>query len=518
MSDPHTGTLRDYVRLLRANRVLIVVLAVSCCVAAAVFSSSREDRYVAVAHLSFQEIGQSNAIAGVVAAQTQTAAELAAQGAETVLSNAVLERARQRLGSPRPISELRRMLTVDVDTASNLVRIEARSTDARLAAGLANEVATGAVAIQTAAERSRFLEAARRVERQFAALRRDQQGDGGALALSFADRIATLRTLGVNATPSRVADRAAVPDAPASPKPLRDAVFGLFIGLLLGVLIAFVRQSLDRRLRDSEEVQEELDLPVLGFIRQNALGHAAYVSSNGAGRMPEQDVESFRVLRTNLEFFDVDHPPRAIAVTSPLPQEGKSTVAASVAMSFAAAGRRTLLLECDLRRPCLAERLSIDAQPGLSDHLSGQASREQVVQTVALSDGSQPAGAGEPRLDGPLGSIDVVTAGTRCDRPGELLGSERFRAFIEEVTQAYELVVVDTPPVLAVADTLKILPLMEGVLVCIRADQTTRDQARAFKAALGNLPQRSTGLVITGLKPGRESDYGYYSSAYAADR
>jgi capsular exopolysaccharide synthesis family protein len=517
MNDPHNGTLRDYVRLLRANRVLIIVLALSCCIAAAVVSASREKRYVGVAHLSFQEIGQSNAIAGVVAAQTQTAAELAAQGAETVLGNAVLQRAKQRLRSSKPVVELRKMLTVDVDTASNLVRIEAESTDARAAAGLANEVATGAVDIQTTAERSRFLQSARRVERQFEQLRRDRNDDGGALALSFADRIATLRTLGVNATPARVADRASVPDAPASPKPLRDALFGLFIGLLLAIVIAFVRHSLDRRLRDSQEVQEELDLPVLGFIRQNALGHAAYVS-NGSGYMPEQDVESFRVLRTNLEFFDVDNPPRCIAVTSPLPQEGKSTVAASVAMSFAAAGRRVLLVECDLRRPCLATRLSIDPRPGLSDHLGGQASREQVVQTVALSDGEQPAAAGKPRLDGKLGSIDVVTAGTPCERPGELLGSERFRTFIDEVCGAYEFVVVDTPPVLAVADTLKILPLMEGVLVCIRADQTTRDQARAFKIALGNLPQRSTGLVITGLKPGRESDYGYYSSEYATDR
>ena len=518
MNEPDNGTLRDYVRLLRSSRVLIIVLAVSCCVAAGAFSASREKRYVGVAHLSFQEIGQSNAIAGVVAAQTQTAAELAAQGAESVLGNVVLERAKQRLGSPEPISELRKLLTVDVDTASNLVRIEAESTDKRLAAGLANEVATGAVDIQTTAERSRFLESARRVERQFEQLRRDQKEDGGALALSFADRIATLRTLGVNATPSRVADRASVPDAPASPKPLRDAIFGLFIGLLLAIVIAFVRHSLDRRLRDSQEVQEELDLPVLGFIRQNALGHAAYVS-NGRGYMPEQDVESFRVLRTNLEFFDVDNPPRCIAVTSPLPQEGKSTVAASLAMSFAAAGRRVLLVECDLRRPCFAERLSIDAKPGLSDHLGGQASREQVVQTVALSEGVQPATApGTARLDGQLGSIDVVTAGTHCERPGELLGSERFRTFIDEVCGAYDFVVVDTPPVLAVADTLKILPLMEGVLVCIRADQTTRDQARAFKIALGNLPERSTGLVITGLKPGRESDYGYYSSEYAAVR
>ncbi len=517
MSDPRHGTLRDYLRLLRASRSLIVVLVVLCGVAAAAFSFGQEKRYVSVAQLSFQEIGQSNAIAGVAAAQTQTAAQLAAQGAETVLSDEVLLRAQKGLPSAVPIGDLRKSIRVDVDTASNLVKVEAGSPDARLAAGLANAVATGAVAIQTDAERTRFRKAADRVEGQLEQLRRGRGGDTGALALGFADRIATLRTLSVNATPSRVAERAAVPEAPASPKPLRDTVFGMVVGFLLGVLIAFVRDSLDRRLRDSQEIQDEFDLPVLGFIRNNALGHAGAVA-NGSGPMTEQDVESFRILRTNLEFLDVDRPPRSIVVTSPLPGEGKSTVAASVALSFAAAGRRTLLVECDLRRPCLAKRLPVDSEPGLSDYLSGRVDPEAILQVVSRPEDTGLAdGEGGRQVNG-RADLVVITAGASTDHPAELLGSDRFRTFIEEVSGAYEIVVVDTPPVLSVADTLEILPLVEGVLVCIRADQTTRDQARAFKEALGRLPARSAGLVITGLKPGRESDYGYYSYAYPDKR
>lgn len=516
MSDSRHGTIRDYVRLLRAHRLLIGSLAALCCIAAALFSLSQEATYVGAAQLSFQEIGQSNAIAGVSAAQSQTGAQLAAQGAQTVLSDEVLVRAKRLLRSPKSIGELRRMLKVEVDAASNLVRIEAQSTDRRFAAALANVVADGAVKIQTDAERSRFLEAADRVERQFEQLRKNQKEDGGALALGFSDRIAGLRTLGVNATPARVADRAVVPDSPASPQPLRNSVFGLFIGLLLGVLIAFVRDSLDRRLRDSQEIQDELNLPILGSIRHEALGHTAYIA-NGTGPMTDQDVESFRILRTNVEFLDLDNPPRSIVVTSPLPEEGKSTVACSLALSFAATGRPTLLVECDLRRPCLAERLGIQAQPGLSEYLSGQATMKDIAQVVKLPEGARPAGAPQPSDDTRRGDLVVITAGAQSGRPAELIGSQRFRTFLEEVSGGYEMVVIDTPPVLAVADTLEILPLTDVALVCIRADQTTREQARAFKDALGHLPDGTTGLVITGLKPGREADYGYYSNTYASD-
>ena len=103
-------------------------------------------------------------------------------------------------------------------------------------------------------------------------------------------------------------------------------------------------------------------------------------------------------------------------------------------------------------------------------------------------------------------------------RPAELLGSQRFRDFLEQVTAAYDSVIIDTPPLLSVSDTLEIVPLVDSILLCIRADQTTRDEARAVKDALAHLPERTTGIVVTGLKPGREHDYGYYSHEYYGER
>lgn len=523
MSDTPQVTLRDYLRVLSKSRTAIVAVTLLCAAIAAGWSLSQETKYVATASVTFQEESRSNAEAGLTAIQSQTAAELAAEGAATMLSNDVLRRARQRLESRRTIAELRAMLDTSVDEASTLVTVQATANEPRFAAALANEVTRAAVAIRRDTERARFERTAESVERQLEELRGDDEPDDRTdLALaSLLDRIATLQTLSVTATPARLAETASVPSSPASPKPIRSTVFGGLFGLMLGIGLAFVRDSLDRRLRDSSEIQEALDLPVVGSVRVEALGNAAYVA-NGRGPMTDQDVESFRILRTNIEFLDVDRPIKSILVTSPLPQEGKSTVAASLAAANAAAGKRTLLVECDLRRPCLSGRLAVNRSPGLSDYLAGQAGPADIVQIVALSEGGISANgrndAAQTIPEADAGKLAVIAAGSQSIRPAELLGSQRFRTFLEEITAAYDTVVIDTPPLLSVSDTLEIVPLVDGILLCIRADQTTRDQARAVKGALAHLPERTTAIVVTGLKPGREHDYGYYSYAYYGER
>lgn len=520
--DNRQGTLRDYLRVLRNSRWVIVAVTLLAAGIAAGLSLSQETKYVATARVTFQEENRSNAEAGLASVQAQTAAQLAAEGASTMLSNDVLERARQRLQSPRTAAQLRALLATSVDASSALVAVQATASDPQFAAAFANEVARGAVTIQKNTERERFARTAARVERQYEELRSERRpGTSSDIALAgLLDRISTLRTLSLNATPARLAEAASVPSAPASPKPLRSTIFGGLIGLMLAIGLAFVRDTLDRRLRDSSEIEKTLGLPVVGSVRDEALGSAAYVA-NGRGPMTDQDVESFRILRTNIGFLDVDRPIRSILVTSPLPGEGKSTVSASLATASAAAGKHTLLVECDLRRPCLTERLSVKRSPGLSDYLAGEAGKAEVVQLVTLSETGLPPrdrdGAAPSTALPEAGKLAVIASGGQSIRPAELLGSQRFQAFLEELTAEYDTVVIDTPPLLSVSDTLEIIPLADSVMLCIRADQTTRDQARAAKDALARLPERTTGVVVTGLKPGRESDYGYYSYAYGED-
>jgi capsular exopolysaccharide synthesis family protein len=191
----------------------------------------------------------------------------------------------------------------------------------------------------------------------------------------------------------------------------------------------------------------------------------------------------------------------SLAVTSALPEEGKSTVAAWYAYVNAAAGRSTLLVECDFRRPVLAERFGTKAVPGLSDYLAGTVDPQDVIRTL-----------GVPGRD-VAATLVLIPIGANVDHSTEMIGSERFEEFLSEVTEAYDIVVFDSAPLLAVGDTLELVPQVDGVLFCVRLGHTTREHAQAAKQAMGLLPEKPTGLVITGVRRGSGDDYYGYSYA-----
>jgi tyrosine-protein kinase len=333
------------------------------------------------------------------------------------------------------------------------------------------------------------------------ALRARRPGADVQLALAT-QKLSQLETLGDVNRPVEVVRRAQEPDGPIAPRPVRDTIIGGVLGLVFGLLLAFALAALDRRLRSTAEVQEELDLPVVGRIGTKLLGTAALPSANG--RPDEPDLEAVRMLRTNIDFLGAGAPLRTVVVTSALPEEGKSTVAVALAATAATRpGARVLLMECDLRRPVLAERLGLRAHPGLSDYLAGHAAPADVLQTFALPG----AGDGGPRLV-------CITAGTAVPRPAELLQTERMKELVAQLREVYDLVVLDATPLLAVVDALELVTGSDGVLFCVRAGRTTREQARAAAEALAKLPARPTGVVVTGLRASEDQAYGSYSYIY----
>lgn len=516
---PRYATLGDYLRVLRRRRTLILAVTLVCFGAALVNSLTKDDVYVAEAKIQFRDPLTDLSLVGI---NRETVPELApnqrsALNAELVTGPRVTRAVSRELDREVSTSGLRSAVSARVSPQTNLVIIEASWGDARFAADLANAYADAASDLAVREFKDRLDRAEDALRRQLEVARDDLPAPGspgGATGAGAAFRVAALeqnltqvRSLADVADPAQIVSRASPPGSPASPRPVRDSILGLVIGLVLGLLVAFVRDSLDRRLRTAHEVHEELEMPVLGMVGEAAFAYPG-LARNGGPAIVENEFEPFRVLRMNLGALGDGRPPRSVLVTSALAGEGKSTVSMSLASAGALAGQRVLLVECDLRRPSLARRMRLKPVPGLTDYLLGNATPADVLQVVDLR--PPRALGGEPsRRAAKAGSMVCITAGTPVTTAPELLSSARFDGFLAKVVKAYDLVVLDASPLLAVSDPLEMVPHADAVLVCVRAQQTTREQARAVRSALGHLPERPAGAVLTGLHPGDDT-YGYY--------
>jgi Mrp family chromosome partitioning ATPase len=229
------------------------------------------------------------------------------------------------------------------------------------------------------------------------------------------------------------------------------------------------------------------------------------------------------MLRTNVEFLSSNGSgaPRTVVVTSALAEEGKSTTAAALAFAYAASGRRTLLAECDLRMPCLADRLGLRQNGGLTSYLLGKASFSELLYQAQppRADRSPSASEHEVIVQSANGAAfaarpDILLAGPPPSHPVELLASPAFSRFLTDAKAEYDIVILDTAPLLPVADTLEILPHVEGVILCVRTARTTRDQVVACAGALSTIRAKRAGIVVTGISDRDDARYGYYGYSY----
>ena len=524
---PRYATLRDYLKVLREQRWIIILATAIFAGAALGLSLKASPTYQTQASLQLHDQSGNASLLSNSLTVLATPQELQASLPATVNTPPIAAAANGLLGrGPRPAASV----SAYSDQTSGQVIVQAQSGDAAFAARYANAYANALAQVNNNAVRAQFLAAATALRRQFARLSGIAR-DPVTRSL-YADRITSALALSETARPVSVAQPASVRSTPVSPRPVRNALLGALLGFVLGILAAFTRDALDQRLRDASDVSDTLGWPVVGHIRREAMGSGGPLAVKGTPRLTEPDFEAFRILRQNLLFLNVDAPPRVIVVSSALPDEGKSTVAASLACACAVAGRRTLLVECDLRRPCLATRMGLQAGPGLVELLIADAALSDVVQVIAPElfspNGNQPtakqpvAPAAEPGW--PVGRnqaadagpypLGVITAGQQTSHPAELLGSQRFKQFLEGVAASFEIVILDTSPVLAVADTLELLPQAHASLLCVRASKSTRNEARALRDAIQRLPDQPVGVVVTGLRPGSEHDFGYYSYSY----
>jgi Mrp family chromosome partitioning ATPase len=508
-------TLRDYLSVLRRYRIAIVAIAAVGALAGLLAAKGQTPTYRATASVSFQDPAQDLTLAGLSPGLVQPPATLAAANAETLTRPQVMAAVRRTLKTPESIASLSAAVSGQVSTAG-LLQITGSSSTPAFAAQLANATARSVVGQDNAQTRASFAMAASDVRSRIADIRATS-GTPGASArlLVFEDELARLDPLSRFAQSAQVAQAAQPPGSPSSPNTLRSTLIGLALGLALAIAVAFFTDSLDRRLRTARDVESGFAFPIVGHVRNRALG--SVVRADGkAGADHQLDIDAFRILRRNLESLRPDAPPRSIIVTSAISEEGKSTVAASLAFAIASAGRRTLLVDCDLRRPAIAERLGMERSPGISDFLAGEATPQQILRPIPFRASLSLNGAS---ANGALGTaadnlLVAIPAGSPTSHTAELLGSRRFKEFMAQVVQTYDVVVIDSAPILPVSDTLEMLPHVEGAVICARESKTTRDEALAVRMAVARFTQLSVGVVVTGIKPSR-SDDAVYAGAYS---
>jgi len=290
-------------------------------------------------------------------------------------------------------------------------------------------------------------------------------------------------------------DSAALPTAPSSPNVKRYVGIGALAGLVLGIAYVLIRHVLDRRVRDPREIERQTGATVVGWIpQQKGLGtDRTFFDLDGASSSGSftPAVEALRELRTNLQYMNIDDPPRIIVVTSPLPGDGKSVTAANLARSLAAAGQHTVLIDADLRRPVVASEFGFADAPGLTDLLAGRA---------AIGDVAHVADKG--------GNLMVFTAGRIPPNPSEVLGSKRMRELLADLRKE-AIVILDSPPTLPVTDAAVLSASADGVLMVVSAGHTTYDMLQRSLANIERANGRSLGVVLNKV-PRRGTDAGYY--------
>ena len=294
-----------------------------------------------------------------------------------------------------------------------------------------------------------------------------------------------------------IVDNAQISSDPVSPQPVRNLGLAAVLGLLLGVGLAVARELLDTSVSSPDDVADVTDAPILGNI---------HADSNAVSQLPAAVLksptpwsEAFRVLRTNMQYVEVDHNRRVFVVSSSLPSEGKSTTAVNLAITLALAKQRVALIDCDLRRPLVADRLGLDDAVGTTSVLIGQVALEDALQE------HHPSG------------LTVLTSGPVPPNPSELLQSIAMEKLLHELRDQFDVVLLDAPPLLPVTDAALLAAQADGAIVVVRHGKTSREQLRHALDRVEAVDAKIAGVVMN-QTPAKKSSGGYgYGYGYAPE-
>jgi len=514
--------LRDYLNVIIARRGVILTATVIVAAVALAVSLLQPSVYQAQSKVLISEKDTSAALLGTVLPDLSSQPERALQTqVQLVLVRPVAEATIKKLGLEMSADALLAQVQVAAVGQTNIVAITAYATSPERASAIANTMAEEYVAASVTRKRAALSKAIGEVETRLEEakaaileLGRRIQGSGTTNELNAELQIATgayttlaekLESLKVNeqleAGSGVVVQPAVAQKTPVSPRPLRNTAIGVLVGLIFGIGMAFLYEYLDNTIKSTEEAEKVYGATVLGIVPMEKFEKGSKRRLTIVEAPGSPAAESYRVVRNSLDFINFEHNLKTLLVTSAAPAEGKSTVTANLAAALSQSGKKVVLVSTDFRRPTTDQFFAVSNTVGLSEVLLGTHSLKAALQRP-----------GDEQLL-------ILTAGKMPPNPSELLASAKMKEVVESLEEWADWVLIDAPPVLAVADPVSVARWVDGVLMVSKAGESTKEAAAKAMELLGKVGAVPIGVVVWGLdesknRPGYGYGYGYYTGGY----
>lgn len=515
-----TFDLSDALRVLKERKWIIISFAILALLGSLAWGMLSTPMYRATAQILRQNTTLDQALLGIQTFRIDDQQRDLSTGSSLVKLDTVATNVQQELASNRSILELQGMVSVSAVGETNIIKISAVSADPAEASAVANSFARQFIAYRQAADKQLLADARNQIAAQLAAMTLTEQSSAsGSTLAQKVEELAVLESMQTGGY--ELVQEAQPPKSAYSPRIVRNTAVSVVLGLVLGLLVAFLLHLLDRRLKDEDMVQKEFGAPVLATVpRVGPRWNGKHTRSSvpvGFGNGDHSAVEAFRTLRMNLKFFEVNRKIRSILVTSPLPREGKSVTTINLGLSLAMSGARVIILEADLRRPILPSYLGLREKPGFTSLLAGTHTLPEVIQTIDIQKmlperDLNKATTFEPALVS-KSKLHCVTAGLLPPNPAELLSSAKTDEILKELSSVCDYLLIDAPPVLPVSDALELASKVDSVVLVARLFSTTTDEARRARQNLERIGVRALGVVIIGA-PQTKAYYHRYGEYY----
>jgi len=513
--------LKDFLKIIRTRKLVIVNAILVVAIIALAISFTQSPQYVGEARVLITERDAGAALLGNVIPEITGQPERALDTQVQLLQmRPLLENTIRELNLGITPRELEGRIQVSAVGRTNIISVNVSDSDPARAAAIANELAEQFTRWSRDHRRESIAAAVDQVDARLAevedeilTLGRKVQAEGRTEELAAGLQVAlsaysplsqereNLRIQEQLETGSaRVVSPAVINEDPVSPNPLRNAILALSIGMALGLGLAMLNEYLDNTLKSSEEVESIFGAPVLGMIPLEKLEDTDQKRLTIVDRPGSVAAEAYRVLRNSLDFVNFEHNIKTLLITSAAPMEGKSTLSANLAASLAQTGQNVVLISCDFRRPTTERFFGVQNIIGLSDVLRGAHTLKSALQRP-----------GDEHLL-------VLTAGKMPPNPSEILGSTKMQELIENLKEWADWIILDTPPLLAVADATALARWADGTLIVTRGGVSTRDAAVKARDMLEMVGAKIIGSVIWGLEEKLAGGgYGYYGQySYSA--